>query len=136
MGEGEMLRSIQSLVLGEEHKDILKRIHDIIGYEFKDQIILEQAFTHHSYQEGCSSLDRLAYFGDAILNFAITKDQILLYPVSDPGTLTRLRAANVDTEKLARVALKNRLHDFLRHNVFLLRDQVILPSSFFFLFSS
>lgn len=133
-----MFPSFQALVEGEEHIEQerdkeeerkerskrVKEIREIIGYEFKDPMILQQAFTHHSYKEGCSSLERLAYNGDAILNFAITKEQCFLYPDLDPGRLTRLRAANVDTEKLARVALKHQLHNFLRHNIFLLGEQI------------
>ncbi|XP_057786500.1 ribonuclease 3-like protein 3 [Salvia miltiorrhiza] len=133
--EREMHLAFQSLFVGDELKEEekdeeeknSKRVQDIrriVGYEFKDPTILQQAFTHYSFEEGCSSLERLAYIGDAILTFAVTKDQCLLYPDFDPGRLTRLRAANVDTEKLARVALKYELHDFLRHNIFLLGVQI------------
>ncbi|RVW38897.1 Ribonuclease 3-like protein 3 [Vitis vinifera] len=46
---------------------------------------------------------------------ADNKEQFFLYPDLQPGRLTRLRSANVDKEKLARVALKHGLHRFLRH---------------------
>lgn len=59
-----------------------------------------------------------------MLNFAIIKDQYFLYPDFGPGMLTRLRAANVDTEKLARAAMKHQLHKFLRHNIYLLGKQI------------
>ncbi|KAL1567598.1 ribonuclease 3-like protein 3 [Salvia divinorum] len=118
--EREMLVSFETLALSKRVSDV----REIIEYEFNDPTILQQAFTHHSYKEGCSSLDRLAYIGDAILTFAVTKDQCLLYPDLDPGMLTRLRSANVDTEKLARVTLKHELHEFLRHNILLLEPQI------------
>ncbi|KAG6387024.1 hypothetical protein SASPL_152206 [Salvia splendens] len=127
MREEEMLVSFQTLVLSQGREESFRRVNDvreIIGYEFNDPMILQQAFTHHSYEEGCSSLDRLAYIGDAILTFAVTKDQCVLYPDLDPGMLTRLRSANVDTEKLARATLKLELHEFLRHNIFLLEPQI------------
>ncbi|XP_047973104.1 ribonuclease 3-like protein 3 isoform X1 [Salvia hispanica] len=127
MREEEVLVSFQTLALPQGREESSRRVNDlreIIGYEFNDPMILQQAFTHHSYEEGCSSLDRLAYIGDAILTFAVTKDQCVLYPDSDPGMLTRLRSANVDTEKLARATLKLELHEFLRHNIFLLEHQI------------
>lgn len=130
MGIGEndeMLLSIRALKIGEENSDRVKSILEITGYEFKDPVILQQAFTHYSYEEGCSSLERLAYNGDALLDLGIARDQYFLYPDLDPGRLTRLRAANVDTEKLARVALKHELHALLRHNIPLLGVQVSTP---------
>lgn len=139
--EREMLLSFETLVVGEaleeqkrdegeKNSQRVKEIKQIIGYEFKDPMILQQAFTHYSYEKGCSSLERLAYIGDAILTFLVTKEQCLLYPDLDPGRLTRLRAANVDTEKLARVTLKHELHIFLRHNISLLGVQVCFFPSF------
>ncbi|GFQ07232.1 ribonuclease 3-like protein 3 [Phtheirospermum japonicum] len=129
----EMFLPFQDLFLDEENKqeqeqdensNRVKSILEITGYGFQDPILLQQAFTHHSYEEGCSSLDRLAYVGDSVLNFLIAKEHYLSYPDFDPGRLTRLRAVNVDTEKLARVALKHQLHKLLRHNIILLGVQV------------
>ncbi|KAL3848998.1 hypothetical protein ACJIZ3_010880 [Penstemon smallii] len=122
--EDELLLSIQLLLKEnneEEEKysqeNRVKAIKDITGYEFNDPIILQQAFTHHSYEEGnSSSYDRLEYIGDSVLNFLIAKEHFLMYPDLDPGKLTRLRSANVDTEKLARVSFKHELYKLLRHN--------------------
>ncbi|KAJ0441482.1 putative ribonuclease III [Helianthus annuus] len=43
------------------------------------------------------------------------KQHYFSYPKMNSGELTWLRAANVDTEALARVAFKHGLHRFLRH---------------------
>ncbi|KAK4492795.1 hypothetical protein RD792_000117 [Penstemon davidsonii] len=103
----------------------VKAIKDITGYEFKDPILLQQAFTHHSYEDqNCSSNERLEYIGDSVLNFLISKEHFLMYPDLDPGKLTRLRSVNVDTEKLARVSFKHELYKFLRHNKPLLAGQI------------
>ncbi|KAG8364582.1 hypothetical protein BUALT_Bualt18G0012300 [Buddleja alternifolia] len=127
----ELFLSLQDKLLLEDHKeqehDVNSRVEaikEITGYEFHDPILLQQALTHHSYEEGCSSYERLAYFGDAFLNFSIAKEHYFLYPDLNPGKLTRLRAANADTEKLARVALKHQLHKFLRHNKPLLAEKI------------
>lgn len=92
----------------------LKEMENIIGYKFKKKFLLQQAFTHSSYQ-GAESYERLEYVGDSILNFLISKQQFYKYPNLPPGSLTALRAANVDTEKLARVAVKYNFHKYLRH---------------------
>ncbi|KAL8045429.1 hypothetical protein ABFX02_08G114000 [Erythranthe guttata] len=117
--------------LNDEHKEEnskisrVKEIHEITGYEFHGPNLLQQAFTHHTYKEGiCPSFERLAFVGDAVLDLFFATDHYSLYPDLDPGKLTRLRAANVDTEKLARVALKHHLHTFLRHDIFLLAAQI------------
>ncbi|KAI3465625.1 hypothetical protein Pfo_022288 [Paulownia fortunei] len=131
-GEKEMFLSLEELLFEEENKEQeqeensnrVKAIKEITGYEFHDPILLQQALTHHSYEEGCSSFERLAYVGDAVLNFLIAKEHYSLYPDLDPGKLTRLRAVNVDTEKLARVAMKYGLYNFLRHNILLLAVQI------------
>ncbi|KAK6142425.1 hypothetical protein DH2020_022773 [Rehmannia glutinosa] len=109
----------------DENSNRVKAIEEIIGYEFHDPILLQQVFTHHSYDKGLSSsFERLAYVGDSVLNFLITKEHYFSYPDLDPGKLTRLRAVNVDTEKLARVALKYQLHKFLRHKIISLSEQI------------
>lgn len=85
----------------------LQEVEEIIGYNFNNQDLLEEAFTHVSYGEKCLSYERLEYVGDSVLNLLITKEQFNLYPNLPPGLLTPLRAANVDTEKLARVAVNH-----------------------------
>ncbi|KAL5571250.1 hypothetical protein UlMin_020847 [Ulmus minor] len=103
----------------------LDEIEEIIGYEFTNKRLLEEAFTHGSFSRGSKfSYDRLEYVGDAVLNLLFSREQFHEYPDLNSGQLTRLRASNVDTEKLARVAIKHGLHRYLRHNKPLLEDQI------------
>ncbi|TKY50002.1 Ribonuclease 3 protein 3 [Spatholobus suberectus] len=103
----------------------LDGVESILGYEFENKCLLEEAFTHSSYPtEKCFSYERLEYVGDAVLNLLVAKEQFFLYPDLDPGHLTRLRAANVDTEKLARVAIKHGFHRYLRHRKPRLEEQI------------
>ncbi|KAK6115284.1 hypothetical protein DH2020_007553 [Rehmannia glutinosa] len=99
--------------------NIVEKIKEITGYEFRNPDLLRQAFTHYSYLDGdktsTASYERLEYMGDALLSFFMAKEHFTTYPDLPPGQLTKLRSANVDREKLARVALKNQLHRFLRH---------------------
>ncbi|KAG8364581.1 hypothetical protein BUALT_Bualt18G0012200 [Buddleja alternifolia] len=92
----------------------LEEVEKIIGYGFNDRSLLYQAFTHPSYHKDCVSYERLEYVGDSVLNLLITKEQFCMYPNLPPGLLTPLRAANVDTEKLARVAIQHNFHRYIR----------------------
>ncbi|KAK1405446.1 ribonuclease 3-like protein 3 [Heracleum sosnowskyi] len=102
----------------------LEEVEKIIGYNFKNQSLLQQAFTHQSYQQKCESYERLEFVGDSVLNLLITQQQFYMYPDLPPGMLSPLRSANVDTEKLARVAIKYDLLKYLRHNNRKLSQQV------------
>ncbi|XP_071691870.1 ribonuclease 3-like protein 3 [Rutidosis leptorrhynchoides] len=103
----------------------LAEVEEIIGYTFRNKDLLKNAFTDASYKAtDCASFERLEYLGDSVLNHLIAKLHYLLYPEMAPGELTRLRAANVDTEALARVALKYNLHKYLRHRKPVLDGQI------------
>lgn len=102
----------------------LGEVENIIKYSFKDKSLLRQAFTHASYQYKCDSYDRLEFVGDSVLGLLITRHQFSMYPNLSPGFLSILRAANVDTEKLARVAVNHNLHKYLRHRNHNLSKQV------------
>lgn len=101
-----------------------EEIEKIIGYNFNNRCLLLQAFTHISYHQGCMSYERLEYVGDSVLNLLITKEQFSMYPNLPPGLLTPLRAANVDTEKLARAAVQHNFHKYIRHGQPVLRKRV------------
>ncbi|PIN21171.1 Ribonuclease III [Handroanthus impetiginosus] len=102
----------------------LEEVEKIIGYSFKNRNLLSQAFTHPSYHKDCVSYERLEYVGDSVLNLLITKEQFSMYPDLPPGLLTPLRAANVDTEKLARVAVHHNFHRYIRLGTPVLRRQI------------
>ncbi|XP_057786499.1 ribonuclease 3-like protein 3 [Salvia miltiorrhiza] len=115
------LKSIKARKLGlslieAENKTLqnLKEVERIIGYRFNNRSLLCEAFTHPSCQRGCVSYERLEYIGDSVLNLLITKEQFSKYPSLEPGLLTPLRAANVDNEKLARVAVQHKFHRYIR----------------------
>ncbi|KAL5794142.1 hypothetical protein ACOSP7_002736 [Xanthoceras sorbifolium] len=99
-------------------------LEEILGYKFKNKSLLEEAFTDSSYPEKHFSYERLEYVGDSVLNLLFTKEQFFMYPDLPPGALTRLRSANVNTEKLARVAIKLGLHRYLRHKKPVLEEQI------------
>ncbi|KAI3789476.1 hypothetical protein L2E82_02273 [Cichorium intybus] len=103
----------------------LEDVEEVTGYKFRNKELLKEAFTHGSYKAAdCQSYERLEYLGDSVLNHLVAKLHFLAYPEMAPGELTRLRAANVDTEALARAALKYNLQKYLRHQKPLLQAQI------------
>lgn len=77
---------------------------------FKNQVLLEQAFTHKSWvnenQNKRKSNERLEFLGDAILEFIVSKEIYLIFPNKEEGYLTTLRSNLVNTKNLAHIAKK------------------------------
>lgn len=101
----------------------VRAVEKIVGYSFKDKRLIEEALTHSSYPDKLS-YQRLEFIGDAALGLAISNYVYLAYPNLDPGHLSLIRAANISTEKLARVAVRHNLYRFVRHNAAYLFDKV------------
>ncbi|KAF8016714.1 hypothetical protein BT93_H2055 [Corymbia citriodora subsp. variegata] len=108
-----------------ESRPSLDDVEAILRYEFNDKRLLEEALTHHSFADKSFCYERLEYVGDSVLNLLFAKEQYFRYPALPPGSLTRLRAANVDTEKLARVAVRHGLHGYLRHRKPVFEEQIL-----------
>ncbi|CAA7031645.1 unnamed protein product [Microthlaspi erraticum] len=88
----------------------MKAVEKIVKYSFT-----KEALTHTSCVD-FPSYERLEFVGDSAIGLALTNYLYLAYPKIEPHELSLLRAANVSTEKLARVALKHGLYRFLRRN--------------------
>lgn len=106
-----------------EMRDSIRAVEGILKYEFIDKTLIEKALTHPSYVQS-ESYERLEFVGDAALGLAISNFAFLAYPQLDQGDLTLLRAANISTEKLARVAVRRELYKYVRHNSTALTDKV------------
>lgn len=110
--------------MGEEE---VRMVEEILGYRFRNKDLVEEALTHGSFYlpyKPAKSYERLEFMGDAVLTCVVAREVFSSYPDLSPGPLTRLRAANVDTEKLARVAVEHGLHRYLRHRAPQLEAQV------------
>lgn len=93
--------------------------------KFKDRGLLVEAITHASRpSSGVSCYQRLEFVGDAVLDHLITKHLFFSYTNLPPGRLTDLRAAAVNNENFARVAVKHKLHVHLRHGSSALDRQI------------
>ncbi|MBV5343808.1 ribonuclease III, partial [bacterium] len=68
-----------------------------IGYEFRDQSLLEKSLTHSSFYRGKSQSvgndnERLEFLGDAFLDAVIGESLYHRLPDGEEGRLSKLRA--------------------------------------------
>jgi ribonuclease-3 len=93
-------------------------LQQILGVAFKDLSLLEQALIHSSYinenpGSALNSNERLEFLGDAILGSVIAEKLYQDLPSFTEGEMTKLRAALVRRDTLARAARAIRLGDYL-----------------------
>ncbi|PKU85376.1 ribonuclease 3-like protein 3 [Dendrobium catenatum] len=116
--EEEYAQEVPDLQPMEE--DVIEEIEMILQYRFRNKMLLSQAFTQSSFnnpfKKAGKSYERLEFMGDSVLGLLMAREVFSSYEDLPPGQLTLLRAANVDTERLARIAIKSNFHRFLRHN--------------------
>jgi ribonuclease-3 len=81
-----------------------------IGYAFANPALLEQAFTHKSYQNErqldltSTHNERLEFLGDAVLDLALSDYLMRVFPEANEGELSKIRASLVNESILAEVA--------------------------------
>lgn len=96
----------------------LGELQQKIKVSFKEPALLEQALLHMSYinensGNGKVSNERMEFLGDAVLGLVIAEKLYHDFPELDEGEMTRLRAAVVSRDTLARIARTVNLGDFL-----------------------
>ena len=96
----------------------LAALQQTLGVSFSGLALLEQALVHSSYiheNPGSTpaSNERLEFLGDAVLGLVIAEKLYQDLPQSSEGEMTKLRAALVCRDTLARVARAIKLGDYL-----------------------
>lgn len=86
--------------------DLQDHLKARFGLDFKDQGLLDTAFTHTSFANEhrllkVSHNERLEFLGDAVLQLVISRYLYLKYPKKPEGDLSKLRSAIVREESLA-----------------------------------
>jgi ribonuclease-3 len=81
-----------------------------LGIVLRDPDLVRQAFVHSSYYnenptEVAGHNERLEFYGDAVIGLAVSRLLFERYPEEDEGFLTARRAALVNREALAAMAL-------------------------------
>lgn len=98
--------------------DDLTELQRTLGVSFNDPSLLEQALVHSSYvneNPGFThgSNEKLEFLGDAVLGLTIAEKLYQDFTQFSEGEMTRLRAALVRRETLARMAKALKLGDYL-----------------------
>lgn len=109
------MKTIQQLA----HKNLerLKELEGLLGYNFSDLIVLQQALVHSSF--GFEQLkdqvnnETLEFIGDAVLDLAVSDILFQTYPDIREGELTKMRAGLVKETTLAGIAQKIKLGDYI-----------------------
>jgi ribonuclease III len=88
-----------------------------IGYHFTDRGLLEQALTHRSRAaedvSGAADNESLEFLGDAVLGFVVADRLFHQFPEYNEGQKSKIKAAVVSTQSLARHAEAISLGDYL-----------------------
>ncbi|MDY4893967.1 MAG: ribonuclease III [Agathobacter sp.] len=94
-----------------------KEFEQLIGYEFKNGKLLQQALTHSSYANEKhmkhADNERLEFLGDAVLEIISSDFLYRNYPDKPEGELTKLRASIVCEPTLALCTKEISLGDYL-----------------------
>ena len=96
-----------------------RELEALIGYTFRNSVLIERALTHTSRANELSlghlaSNERLEFLGDAVLEEVISSFLYVSLPEKEEGSLTKLRASVVCERSLAMAARKISLDEFIR----------------------
>lgn len=80
----------------------IRQLNQAIGYEFKDNALLQRALTHRSASS--KHYERLEFLGDSILSMVIAEALYHRFSKQDEGDLSRMRATLVCGTMLAKLA--------------------------------
>ena len=87
-------------------------LETLLGYEFKNPALVEQALTHRSHSS--RNNERLEFLGDAVLGTSVSSLLFTRFAKLDEGDLSRVRANLVKQAALAEIAQTLNLSQHLR----------------------
>lgn len=94
-----------------------KSFEQLLGYQFRDRKHLLEALTHKSFSVDHNRSrphnERLEFLGDSILNFVVAEKLLNLFPAEQEGVLSKKRAALVNLQKLAEIAVRFQLEKYI-----------------------
>ncbi len=88
-------------------------LEPISQHSFRDESLLQLAYTHSSCDRPTGDNQRLEFLGDAVLDLIIAETLFEKFPQADEGALDRCRASIVNGKSLARVAASKGLGKYL-----------------------
>ena len=103
-----------------QQKDIvnsdLKKLQEIIQYQWKDPSLPKQALCHKSYTKENPKQphnEKLEFLGDAVLELVVTDLLMKSFDRDNEGNLSKKRASIVNEERLCHLATEKSLDSFL-----------------------
>ena len=94
---------------------MMSEIEKIIGYNFKDQSLIEQALVHSSYtSELDKNYERLEFLGDRVLGVNVAYLLYKKYPNDPEGSLSQRHVALVNKETVADVVRDLKIGKFIK----------------------
>jgi ribonuclease III len=116
---GAAISGEATIIMPMFDNDIPSGLENTVNYRFTDRQLLAEALTHRSFlnESGEPVLrdnERLEFFGDAVIDFILSRMLLDRFPDSREGDLTRIRASLVGEENLANLARRIGLGGFLR----------------------
>jgi ribonuclease-3 len=96
----------------------LTALQQVLGIQFNDQSLLQQALVHSSYVNEnpgatLTSNERLEFLGDAILALVVAQKLYDAHPLFSEGEMTKLRSALVRRTTLANIARTISLGEYI-----------------------
>ncbi|HGZ70503.1 MAG TPA: ribonuclease III [Nitratifractor sp.] len=90
----------------------LSKLEERINYSFQNKQLIIEALTHKSYKKPYNN-ERLEFLGDAVLDLIVGEYLYKIFPQSDEGTLSKIRASLVNEGGFARLAKELDLGSYL-----------------------
>ena len=89
------------------------------GIDFKNDALLDEAFTHASYvnehpKEALKYYERIEFLGDAVMQLCVSEYLYKRYPTLPEGKLSRLRAAMVCEDSFSKFAKECHFDEYIR----------------------
>ena len=106
----------------------LRHLEDLLGYQFRNQDLLERALTHASVQEDHN--ERLEFLGDAVLDLVVSELLFRDFTEVREGRLTEWKSLLVARSTLSRIGERLGLERWIRSGGNL-RGRQTLPRSLF-----
>lgn len=91
---------------------LIDKLQTYINYKAKNQVLLQTALTHKSYQKSkmanpeCrDNNEKLEFIGDAVLDLVVADRLHKMFPADNEGNLSRKRASIVNEDSLYNLAM-------------------------------
>ena len=95
--------------------DTVQHIQQILGYQFEDPQILDEAFLHSSAAGSrLSSNERMEFLGDSVLSLVICDTLFRRFTHYQEGDLTKIKSRLVSRKTCADIANQLQLPSFMR----------------------